>query len=301
MEYKRRIKQFNNIIQSINKRKNVIISGEKQRYATDIYMDNIVWSERNDYFWDVYYYNIVTEKITRITNNKSQQSQPKIWKDRIVWQDGRNGNADIYLYNISSETEIQITDNLSAQENPDIWGNYIVWEDMRYNYFSDIYLFDLRTMKESRITSNSSYELEPIVWGNTIVWKAKNVSELFSYNIDTKISTQLTTTPQEAYFYHPCIYQNKVVFAYEEEGVDYKNIYECNIDNKSFTQISNTNSNQKYPSIYGDWILWQDDRFEYSSIIAYKRFFDIDGDGIIDIEGEFPEDPTEWNDTDSDG
>src|SRR5664280_2819178 len=97
-----------------------------------IYGDRIVWSDGSNGKFDIYMYNLFTQKETLITTSKSDQLDPVIYGDRIVWQDDLNGdgNYDIYMYNLSTSKETRITTGGKASI-PSIYGDRIVWQDYR--------------------------------------------------------------------------------------------------------------------------------------------------------------------------
>jgi len=72
----------------------------------DIYGDKIVWQDfRNGINWEIYMYNLSTQKETQITNESIGQWHPTIYGNRIVWEYWYDSyiNADIYMVSISGE------------------------------------------------------------------------------------------------------------------------------------------------------------------------------------------------------
>ena len=162
---------------------------------------------------------------TQITTNKSSQDNPDIYGDRIVWQDNRNGNWDIYMYDLSTHKEIQITTNKSSQYSPEVYKDRIVWVDER-NGSPDIYLQNLTSKKQTRITT-SGKAYNPKIDGNRIVWvDGRNGGSLNEYN----------------------------------SLVGNWDIYMYDISTGKETQITTNESNQRHPDIFGDRIVWKDDR-----------------------------------------
>lgn len=160
-----------------------ITTNKADQYCPSIYEDKIVWYDnRNggdfDNYgqlsgnWDIYMYDLSTQKEIQITANESSQTHPEIYGNRIVWSDYRNNNYNIYMYNLSTKRETQVTTSGTA-EFPDIYRNKIVWFDYRngekWNNH-DIYMYDISTSKEIQITAVDSYKVDPNIYGDRIVW-----------------------------------------------------------------------------------------------------------------------------------
>lgn len=210
-----------------------ITTNESMQTDPVIYGDKIVWiDERNEEnpdesFWGgqgVYMYDLFTSKETRILNYiTSSKGSPDIYNDKIVWVDFRSGR-DIYMYNVSTSKETQITTNNSDQYSPSIYGDKIVWEDFR-NGNVDIYMYDLSTSKETQITTNGSEQANPVIYGNKIVWED---------------------------------YRNENWN--EHEPTVNSDIYIYNLSTSKETQLTFNESSQESPDIYGDRIVWSDNR-----------------------------------------
>jgi beta propeller repeat protein len=160
---------------------------------------------------------------TRITTHKTA-SNPDIYGNTIVWQDNRNGNWDIYIFDLSTKKEIHTT-NLSNQTFPAIYGNRVVWEDER-NGGHDIYLQDLSTKAQTRITK-SGKAYNPKIYGDQIVWTdGRNGGSINEWGIP----------------------------------VGNWDIYMYDISTRKETQITTNASTQANPDIYGNRIVWEDNR-----------------------------------------
>ena len=137
-------------------------------------------------------------------------------------------------------TETQITTNESSQIHPDIYGDKIVWQDNRNDNGSytnsDIYMYDLSTSKETQITTNESWQSEPVIYGDKIVWQ------------DNRNGGSLDESWQPAGNW---------------------DIYMYDLSTHKEIQITTNGSNQIHPDIYGDKIVWEDNRNGNRNIYMY--------------------------------
>jgi len=157
-------------------------------------------------------------------------------------------------------TETQISASGSASF-PDIYGDKIVWTDSRNG--SDIYMYDLSTKKETQITTNESTQHDPAIYGNRIIWEDYSndylSNNIYMYDLSTKKETQIPTNNELEWEWpvDSAIYGDKIVWAYSFE--EYSEIYMYDLSTSKETQITTTGRAYN-PAIYGNRIVWQDDR-----------------------------------------
>ncbi len=172
------------------------------------------------------------------------------------------GLIAVVLLSVSSgEDGTRITSDENDQKYPDIYGTKIVWQDDRNGHW-DIYMYDLGddgTMGtaddggEMRITDNGSDQKSPKIHGNRIVW------------VDDRN-------------------ENRDIYMYDL-GPDGK---KGTVDDGGEVRITNDSSNQGgYDAtcldIYGDIIVWEDYRNDYSGDIF---MYDIGSGEEIDITND---------------
>jgi beta propeller repeat protein len=208
---------------------------------------------------------------TRITTSGSA-SDPDIYNDIIVWDDYRNGNSDVYMHNISTKEEIKVPTNGSA-DCPCIYGDKIVWEDDSHMLpswdLSDIHMYDISTKKETQIPSRLEElvaEGQPDIYGDKIVWQDL-------YDEDWGVSMYDLSTKEETLITHdalrPAIYGNRIVYfvSHPRKGTG-SDIYMYNLSTKKETRIT-TSGSADYPDIYGNRIVYADDRKGNYDIYMY--------------------------------
>jgi len=148
----------------------------------------------------------------------------------------------LFLMTVGNATAVQeegirtrIISNEADQKSLDLDGDRIVWADDRNeenqtNYFPngnwDIYMYDLSTSTETQITSNNSTQMGPAIYGNRIVWDDSRNGGNGDY--------------------------------WDPTGN--WDIYMYDISTSTETRITTNESCQINSAIYGDKIVWQDDR-----------------------------------------
>ena len=238
----------------------------------DIDGDRIVWQDWRNEKYNIYMYDLSTEKETQITTNKSYKWDPSIYGDRIVWTDSRNEKWGIYMYDLSTKKETQIPTNNGADyewpNDPTIYDDKIVWEYV-FEEYSQIYMYDLSTSEETQI-STGGRAYYPAIYDNRIVWEDDRDGnykyDIYMYDISAKKETQITTSGSAK---NPAIYGNRIVYADDRSGND--DIYMYDLSTGKETQITSSPDNQRSPYIYGNRILWkveggEDDGWKYHGI-----------------------------------
>lgn len=226
-----------------------ITADETDQSNSATFGDMIVWEDyRNAGGYettDIYAYDLSTGQEMKITNNTSLKYSPVIYGDKIAWEDNRNGNWDIYVYNLSTSTEKRITLNGSDQYAPALYEDRLVWLDGRNGGGSldvdhwpegnwDVFMYNLSTSKGTRITTNESWKTFPAIYGDRIAWvDGRNGEPLYSHQI-----------------------------------VD-GDLYMYDLSTAQETRLVSNVSSDVRPDIYGDGIVWEDDRNQNSDIYMY--------------------------------
>ncbi|UCF08673.1 MAG: hypothetical protein JSW28_03005 [Thermoplasmata archaeon] len=248
---------------------------------------------------------------TNITDDELSQGYPAIYGDKIVWSErhSENGNTywEIYLYDLALDSnkdglpnylensstggkpdpdpaKIRLTHNISNKFYPQIYEDTIVWEDNRFGSF-DIYMYDLSedtdsdgipnyldldddgddTLDENdqdydpaekRITDNPADQEKPAVYGDKIVWQ------------DSRYGNK------DVFIYDSISDKEAMIGGYNETGWSYET--SGGITKWRFPFQIN-------PKIYGDKVVWEDERYTGKGdieIVMYNLSVDSDGDGV---------------------
>lgn len=139
--------------------------------------DNKIMLTKQDFLTqtlNIFYYDILTNKIIQITNNTLDEKNPNIYKNKIVWSDNRNGkdNFDIYLYDLDTKKETQITSQQDTNElSPLIYGDYIVYQ--KSGIERSIHLYNVKTKEDKKLPVKAGLISEkPLkIYNNKVVWR----------------------------------------------------------------------------------------------------------------------------------
>lgn len=234
--------------------------------GVDIYENKIVWEDYRSGNSDIYLYDTLSGKETRITLNLSGQYTPAINGDKIVWRDQRNYNADIYMYDLAKGEEKEVVYNLNEQYTPDIFGNKIVWRD-NINSRQDIYLYDLDLNSERKLSLGLTSPWAPKIYENKVIWsEVKNgSSDIYLYDLNNSLQTKILANISG--YFIPNIYKNRIVWADTKEGNE--DIYMYDIEDSSTARVTYNGNAQNEPDIYNNKIIFSDTRNNNSDIYLY--------------------------------
>jgi len=121
------------------------------------------------------------------------------------------------------------------QDQPTLYENIVVWRDYR-NDDGDIYGYDLMNSSEFFIPASPGYQWHPAIYKNVVVWE-------YWTNNDNSLPAYL----------HP-------------EDIDdieiYSDIYGYDLETNTEFPVCTASGDQYNPAIYGNIVVWQDERNE---------------------------------------
>lgn len=213
---------------------------------------------------DIMLFNLQTSGLIRL-NQPATQVFPDISGKRLAWIDNRrpvSDNTDIYYYDIVSGTEGFVTSRTEYKFKGAIDGNHIAWIEQQ-GYKSYVYLFDLSTSTEKKISTSGYYPASVDLSGNTVVWGYYNcdsgpcVYGIKRYDISEKKTSTIIDTHGTFDVENIRLQGNKVVYS---AGPSNQAVIVYNLDTKITTQLPAVTSEKRYPSVYGNKVVWQDKR-----------------------------------------
>jgi beta propeller repeat protein len=247
-----------------------------------IYDNTIVWQDNRNAKWDIYTYDLSTNKETQITKSGSVDNavKPVIYGNRIVWMDKRNGGSvdnqwggeDVYMYDLSTKKEIRITKSTMPISpdysfSLDIYGNKILW-----SIDGAFCIYDISTHKENWVnTSTSSFY--HAFYGKIVAWiyemNAAEGGNLYMYDLSAYKEIPVVTSSSAG---SPEVYGNKIVYEdrrnTDQWGIGDIYVYDVTTHKEAQITINGT-AEYTTPGIYGNIIVWADHRSGKDNIYAY--------------------------------
>lgn len=228
--------------------------------------------------FDIFLYNISSNKTILITNESTRQCESRIYENKIVWSEcedcteNKSGkNINLFLYDIESKNRTRITNNSKGYwiYSNKFYKNKFVWSENRTGNY-DIYLYDISKKMESQITTDLSNQFLPDIYEDKLVYvnESKNSTNIYLYNFSTKRHIQITN---DSYIQtRPKIYGDKIVWINKYNG---NTIQYCNL---SLDSDKDNLPNYIDEDDDNDGVLDENDTFPFDQ----KESIDSDGDGI---------------------
>jgi beta propeller repeat protein len=163
----------------------VSVSPEDQ-LNPDIQGGRVVWQDWRDVGpGEIYFKNLDTVEVRRITTNSFGQYHPAISGDWIVWQDNRNGQDDIYGYDFVRGREFRLTSTPENETRAYIDGPWVVCEEDSVGAnLANVRLIHLPSSTVVPLTRSISAKARPAITGSKLVWQ----------DTQNNLSTILTAT-----------------------------------------------------------------------------------------------------------
>lgn len=207
--------------------------------------NRVVWSEKGE----IYIYDISTPQIDPhpLLVWAGTEKSLAIHGDVLVGShtaitEPRTWNIFMYDFTTGQLTYLTDDDN-GDQENPDVYGDYVVWQDKRSGNW-DIYMYHIPTGTETQLTDDPADQTEPAIYGKRVVWQ------------DTRNGDY-------------DIYMHHITFGL---GTVFENF-----DWPLWNLGQYSRDDQMHPDIYGDHVVWQDDRHGDWELYLFTFINDIAG------------------------
>lgn len=198
----------------------------------------------------------------------------------FLWQPSEADEGIYKITFIASDSEYEISEEVTLRTYTieetlideegimSVWGfgfpkinqGIIVWCEGDY-YNSNIYMYDCSTGETSAVTTGGSYYY-PDVYGNKIAFADFPDARIYQYDILSGETELLHTTPftHTQGIYDLDFYDDKIVWA-DTRDDNNNDIYMYDITAEEEVPICLAPRTQYVPKIYGDKIVWMDNRY----------------------------------------
>jgi beta propeller repeat protein len=161
-----------------------VLPGPEDQLNPDIQAGRVVWQDWRDVGpGEIYFKDLETEEVARITDNTLGQYHPVLFDNWIVWQDNRHSQVELYGYDLLRNREVRVTNTPEDEARPFIAGKWVSYQEDSLGVgvanIRLLHLSSLATMPLTRSESGKSYHS---VNGRQLVWlKVNGVSNQVMY------------------------------------------------------------------------------------------------------------------------
>jgi beta propeller repeat protein len=150
-----------------------VAPSSQDQFNPDVQGGRVVWQDFRDVGpGEIYFRNLESADVQRITTNSWGQYHPAIFDNMIVWQDNRSGQVDLVGYDLLRQAEIQLTATPENETRPFMDGAWVVVEeDSLGANIQNIRLLHIPSRKVVPLTRSLSFKSRPSLTGGAIVWQ----------------------------------------------------------------------------------------------------------------------------------
>ncbi len=226
--------------------------------------------------------------VSPISLAPGSQEQPSIHGEIVAWQDNRNGKGDIFMIDLgnpefieqisNNSLEMSAGDTSHSQTRPQVHDGRIIWLHEWWNFNEHHYIIRLYDINDPVEGGEPLLELESLPLtlsfsGNWILWTDLaddgtifDPFALFSYNLETGVEKKVMN------FGGNYAHQEDTLFYFEEPDSQVLGkektilkVQDLPTGNSEEEIIFQTNPQDiDNPSVWGDYIAWEDDRLDES-------------------------------------
>jgi len=200
-----------------------------------------------------------------------------------VWQDQSSGSSQVYAQDLLAPgfAPFGLTSSTRSQEKPRTDGRYVVWQSRQINGGWDIWITDLLSGAQPwALTStvdvdetNPSIDWPWVVYQSRSSLDAKAPQQLKAVNLVTGITQPVSESTQDEL--DPDVQAGRVVWQ-DSRDVGAGEIYFKNLENGELRRLTTNAFGQYHPAIYGNWVVWQDNRNGQVDLYAFDFLRDTE-------------------------
>jgi len=137
-----------------------------------IHRQRVVWQDHRDVGpGEIYFKDLNSDEVRRITNQPAGQYHPVIEDQWIVWADNSALQFDLYGYNLYRDTIVRLTDTPEDETRPRLNGQWLVYEeDSVGEQQINLRLMHLVNQATVQLTNAPSNKDKPTIVSGKVVW-----------------------------------------------------------------------------------------------------------------------------------
>ena len=150
----------------------VVSPSTQDQLDPDIQGGRVVWQDWREVGpGEIYFRNLESDQVRRITTNTFGQYHPAIFDNWIVWQDNRHGQVDLYGFDLLRNTEIRVTATPEDETRPYLEGPWAVCEETSLGPLTaNVRLVHLSSLRSVPLTRSLSQKARPALAGGRSLW-----------------------------------------------------------------------------------------------------------------------------------
>ena len=145
----------------------------RTNWILNVQAARVVWQDFRDQGpGEIYFCDLESQQVRRITTNIYGQFNPAIYDNWIVWADNRNVEVDIYGFDLLRNKEIQITDTPQNESQPSLNGPWLICaQDSLGAGTGNAELISLPGLISVPVTSTATLKSFPVMSDRVAVWQ----------------------------------------------------------------------------------------------------------------------------------
>ncbi len=228
----------------------------------------IVWQDSRSGMPDIYAYDLVDGRESRVARTSDFRTQPAVDGSRVVWVQGADpGNRTIQGFDLSEGGSIVVTTDAGEVSDPAISGDEVVWRQHQQGGWH-IVAKNLLTGDVQTLPGDSPSQANPVISGSTIVWQEYSNGHwnLVKYNLDSQqLSTITTSNADET---NPSLDGSELVFLRQLQTGGASQLIALDLSSGQERAIV-TDHIVSQPRVSHDVIVWEDWRTGFPDVYAY--------------------------------
>jgi beta propeller repeat protein len=138
----------------------------------DVQAGRLVWQDWRDVGpGEIYYANLESGELRRITTNTFGQYHPAIYNNWIVWQDNRNSEVDLYGFDLWRNAELRLTSTPENETRPYLDGPWLMClEDSLGPLTGNLRALHLPSLRTVPITRTTTFKDRPAFANGRAIW-----------------------------------------------------------------------------------------------------------------------------------